>query len=254
MPWSTRELADLAGTTVNTIRHYHRIGLFDEPERRYNGYKQYEVAHLVSLLRIRRLADLGIPLSQIGEVSAGADTTPATLRDLDAELRESIERLEKARSDIAAILRDNAPADTPAGFESVASQLSEADMSIVHIYTQLYDETALADIQKIAGADIDNLAADFDRLPVDADELTRRQLADRLAKSLARHLVDYPWLNDPAAHLSKSPYITSQTMGDAIRELYNPAQLDVLVRAHAVASERRRAAEGPQPGRDVHEV
>ena len=41
MAWSTRELAGLAGTTVNTIRHYHRLGLLDEPERRYNGYKQY---------------------------------------------------------------------------------------------------------------------------------------------------------------------------------------------------------------------
>jgi DNA-binding transcriptional MerR regulator len=45
--WSTRELAELAGTTVNTVRHYHRIGLLDEPERRNNGYKEYGVPHLV---------------------------------------------------------------------------------------------------------------------------------------------------------------------------------------------------------------
>jgi DNA-binding transcriptional MerR regulator len=43
MAGSTRELAEFAGITVNTIRHYHRLGLLDEPKRRYNGYKQYGV-------------------------------------------------------------------------------------------------------------------------------------------------------------------------------------------------------------------
>jgi DNA-binding transcriptional MerR regulator len=240
MPWSTRELAERAGTTVNTIRHYHRIGLLEEPERQHNGYKQYEVRHLVSLLRIRRLADLGVPLSQIGDVSAGADVAPETLRNLDGEIQESIARLEKARAGIAAILRDNIPADVPAGFESVASRLSETDKSIVHIYTQLYDETALADIRRIAEADTDNIGADLDRLSPDADEDTRRQLVDRLAKSLARNLIDYPWLNAPASHLSKSPSITLQTMVETLRDLYNPAQLEVLERAHTVASEHIR--------------
>ena len=31
MAWSTRELAELAGTTVNTIRHYHALGLLERP-------------------------------------------------------------------------------------------------------------------------------------------------------------------------------------------------------------------------------
>jgi DNA-binding transcriptional MerR regulator len=251
MAWSTRELAERAGTTVNTVRHYHRLGLLEEPEREYNGYKQYEVHHLVSLLRIRRLADLGVPLSQIRDVRAGADTTPQTMRELDAELAESIRRLEKARDDIAVILRDEIPVDTPAGFEPVAGKLSETDTSIVHIYTQLYDEAALADIQKIA-EDVEDVAAGLDRLPPDADEEARRSLVPRLARSLARNLIDYPWLNDPAAHLAKSGHVTSQTMVEAIHELYNPAQLDVLGRAHSAARElvqkRQEPGEGQAPG------
>jgi len=150
MAWSTRELAERAGTTVNTIRHYHRLGLLDEPEREENGYKQYQVHHLVSLLRIRRLADLGVPLTQIGAVRADADGAPQLLRELDAELAENIRRMKKARSDIAALLRDDAPADTPVGFEPVAGRMSESDLSIVHIYTRLYDDAALADIRMIA--------------------------------------------------------------------------------------------------------
>ncbi|GAB2479767.1 MerR family transcriptional regulator [Promicromonospora xylanilytica] len=238
MPWSTRELADLAGTTVNTVRHYHRVGLLDEPERRSNGYKLYEVGHLVSLLRIRRLADLGVPLSGIGDVGAGAEHVPDALRDLDAELRASIERLTKARGEIAAILREESPAHAPAGFASVASRLSEADSSMIHIYTQLYDEEALADVQRMAEADSDNLSADIDQLPADADEETRRALAERLARTLRQNFIDYPWLTDPAAHLSKNVLVTAETFAEAVAELYNPAQLDVLSRANALAREQ----------------
>jgi DNA-binding transcriptional MerR regulator len=115
MPWSTREIAELAGTTVNTVRHYHRIGLLDEPERRYNGYKQYEVWDLVTLLRIKRLANLGLPLSQIVQVSAGADSAAEILRGLHAELQLSIERLQKAQDEVAAILGDHGKADAAAG-------------------------------------------------------------------------------------------------------------------------------------------
>jgi len=241
--WSTRELANLAGTTVNTIRHYHRLGLLDVPERRYNGYKKYEVRHLVRLLRIRRLVDLGVPLAQIGEVSAGADSTPDALRELDAELAARIERLEQARSDIAVILRDNAPADAPAGFESVASRLSEADSSIIHVYKQLYDEDALADMRKMVEADTDAIGAEIDALPPDADEETRQQLVERLAPILARNLSDYPWLDDPGAHLSKSKRVTQQTFVEVMVELYNPAQLDVFGRASVLAHEQLRGAQ-----------
>ncbi|MCX4554775.1 MerR family transcriptional regulator [Streptomyces phaeochromogenes] len=113
-PWSTRQLAEPANTTVNTVRHYHRLGLLNEPERRYNAYKQYEVQQLVSLLRIRRIAELGVPLSQISTVGAGADRTPGVLRNLHTELQRHIERLKKARTDIAAILRARAAADAVA--------------------------------------------------------------------------------------------------------------------------------------------
>ncbi|WUR85861.1 MerR family transcriptional regulator [Streptomyces phaeochromogenes] len=123
-PWSTRQLAEPANTTVNTVRHYHRLGLLNEPERRYNGYKQYEVQQLVSLLRIRRLAELGVPLAQISTAGADADRTPGVLRNLHAELQRHIERLKKARTDIAAILRAHAAADAVAAGK--AERVTEA--------------------------------------------------------------------------------------------------------------------------------
>ncbi|MFI8412223.1 MerR family transcriptional regulator [Paeniglutamicibacter gangotriensis] len=243
MAWSARELANLAGTTVNTIRHYHRLGLLDVPERKYNGYKEYEVRHLVRVLRIRRLVDLGVPLSQIGEVGAGGDSTPDALRELDAELAANIERLQQARSDIASILRDSAPADAPAGFESVASRLSEADNSIIHITKQFYDEDALADLLKMVETDTQAVSAEIDALPADADDATRQRLAEQLAPDLARNMIAYPWINDPGEHLSQSEHLTQQTFFEALVELYNPAQLDVFGRATVLAQEQLDGAD-----------
>ncbi len=240
MGWSTRELAELAGTTVNTVRHYHRLGLLAEPERRHNGYKEYEVRHLVDLLRIRRLADLGVPLASVSQLAGEEDGSAEALRQLDAELQASIERLQRARADIAAILQDGAPLDSPRGFESVASRLSEADRSIIHVYTRLYDAAAMEDLQQMVAADTDAVGEEVNALPADADEAARQQLAEKLAPTLARSLAQYPWLSEPGAHLSRSEQVTGQTVVEALVELYNPAQLDVLHRASLLAQEQLR--------------
>jgi DNA-binding transcriptional MerR regulator len=236
--WSTRELAELAGTTVNTIRHYHRLALLEEPERRYNGYKQYGVKDRVCLLRIRRLADLGVPLAQIRPAGPGEVVAPEVLRQVDAVLAGEIARLQRARADIAVILRDGAPADAPAGFASVAGRLSAADQSLIHVYSRLYDQDAMKDLQRMVEADTDPVNAELGALPADADEATRRRLAEQLAPVLARHLTDYPWLSDPAQHASKSEQVTRRTFIEAVTELYNPAQVDVLGRAGVLAQQR----------------
>jgi DNA-binding transcriptional MerR regulator len=242
--WSTRELAELAGTTVNTIRHYHRLGLLDEPTRRYNGYKEYGVPHLVCLLRVRRLVELGVPLSEIGVARTNGDVPPEVLRQVDDQLAAEIERLQKARSDIAVILRDGAPADAPAGFESIAPRMSEADTSLVHVYTRLYDDDVMKDLRRMAETDTDPANAELDALPEDADEATRQTLAERMAPLIAQHLLDYPWLSDPFAHASKSRDVTQQTFVDAVVNLYNTAQVDVLTRASLLAHEQVRLARG----------
>lgn len=251
MAWSTRELADLAGTTVNTIRHYHRLGLLEEPERRNNGYKQYGVPHLVCLLRIRRMVELGVPLSEIGVARTNGDVPAEVLRQVDAQLAAEIERLTKARADIAVILRDGAPADSPAGFASVAPRMSEADQSLIHVYTRLYDDDAMKDLQHIAENDDHAVNAEMDALPEDADEATRQDLAERLAPVIAQNLTDYPWLNDPGSRLSKNENVTMQTFIDSVVALYNPAQIDVLTRAGLLAHQQLKSAaeNGAKPRR-----
>lgn len=240
MAWSTRELAELAGTTVNAIRHYHRLGLIDEPERRYNGYKQYGVGELVCLLRILRLVELGVPLAKITDAVAGGQSTSTMLQEQSEQLTVRIERLQRARSDIAAILRHDAPSDAPLGFVSVASRLSESDRSILHISNQFYDADAMADVRRMMQLDANDagLGKQIDTLAADADEVTRELLAARLAPTLLRHLVDYPWLINPVRHLSKGARVARLTFVEALAALYNPAQIDVLTRAGRLAQKQ----------------
>ena len=54
MGWSTKQLADLAGVTVRSIRHYHQMGVLADPQRSLNGYKQYQIEDLVRVMQIKR--------------------------------------------------------------------------------------------------------------------------------------------------------------------------------------------------------
>lgn len=237
MAWSTREIAELAGTTVNTVRHYHRAGLLEEPDRMSNGYKQYQVRHLVRLLQIRRLRDLGVPLDQIERAGAADDTATTALRAVDADLATSIERLQRARAEIRGILEGSTVTDLPAGFEGVASRLSGPERSLMLIYAQLYDDEAMSDVRRMLESEADDASVAFDQLTPDADEGSRVELAGRYAVTLAKVLGDYPWLSDPTGHLSKGAKVTQETVVESVAALFNPAQLDVLGRASVIAQQ-----------------
>ena len=69
------QLAGYAGVTVRAVRHYHPIGLLPEPERDASGYRKYDAPAVVSLIKIRTLADAGVPLGQIGPMRRPTRTT-----------------------------------------------------------------------------------------------------------------------------------------------------------------------------------
>jgi DNA-binding transcriptional MerR regulator len=96
------QLAGYAGVTVRTVRHYHQIGLLPEPERDASGYRRYGAKAAVSLLKIRTMADAGVPLSRIGQLlAADTQTFAAAVQAVDNRVRDEIERLETSRKQIA---------------------------------------------------------------------------------------------------------------------------------------------------------
>ena len=108
------DLARLAGITTRTLRHYHHVGVLDEPARSSNGYRDYEPAALVTLLRIRRLVDLGLSLAQISTIVHDRRPTRNELYDsLDAELSARIDHLTRQREHLALLKHHGAPPDLP---------------------------------------------------------------------------------------------------------------------------------------------
>jgi DNA-binding transcriptional MerR regulator len=96
------QLAAYAGVTVRAVRHYHQIGLLPEPKRDASGYRRYGATAVVSLIKIRALADAGVPLSQIGQMlEADASAFAEAVQSIDSHLRDQIDRLETSRKQIA---------------------------------------------------------------------------------------------------------------------------------------------------------
>ncbi|MFE0132492.1 MerR family transcriptional regulator [Streptomyces sp. NPDC059037] len=95
-------LAATAGVTVRTVRHYHHVGLLPEPERDASGYRRYSAQAAVDLIRIRTLADAGVPLARIDALLHAQPTEfAAAVTDIDAELRRKIGQLTEYRRRIA---------------------------------------------------------------------------------------------------------------------------------------------------------
>jgi DNA-binding transcriptional MerR regulator len=96
------QLAAYTGVTVRAVRHYHQIGLLPEPERDASGYRRYGATAVVSLIKIRTLANAGVPLSQIRRMLEADDAAFAeAVQRIDSDLRDEIEQLETSRKQIA---------------------------------------------------------------------------------------------------------------------------------------------------------
>ena len=96
------QLASYAGVTIRAVRHYHQIGLLPEPERDASGYRTYQAAAVVRLIRIRTLAEAGVPLARVRELlDADPETFAAATTEIDRQLRAQIRALQEHRRRIA---------------------------------------------------------------------------------------------------------------------------------------------------------
>ena len=233
MGWSTSQLAELAGTTVRAVRHYHDVGLLAEPERRANGYKSYGVAHLVRVMRIKRLIGLGLSLSQIADLGEADEHPEQALRVLDGELAATIERLQRIRAELALILRQAVPTDLPPRLADLiaGTDLTAADRSLIVVLAQVFPPKALEAIaERMRTAVGEPVVAEFDNLPPDADEPTRVDVADRLKAFVAKLFADMPMDAETWSDAPHGPRFMQQAVDHATLDLYNPAQVDVIRR------------------------
>jgi DNA-binding transcriptional MerR regulator len=96
------QLAAYAGVTVRAVRHYHAKGLLAEAKRDCSGYRRYDAQAVVELIRIRTLAEAGVPLSRVQELlTAGPEEFAAAVADIDLRLRAEIRERQRHRERVA---------------------------------------------------------------------------------------------------------------------------------------------------------
>lgn len=96
------QLAAYAGVTIKAVRHYHQRGLLAEPPRDGSGYRRYSAEHAIALVKIKTLAEAGVPLARIKDLlTADPDRFAAAIAEIDRTLQERVEALLRTRERLA---------------------------------------------------------------------------------------------------------------------------------------------------------
>ena len=96
------QLAAYAGVTIKAVRHYHQRGLLDEPPRDSSGYRRYSAQHAIDLVKIKTLAEAGVPLARVKDLlAADPDRFVAAIAEIDRNLQARAEELLRTRERIA---------------------------------------------------------------------------------------------------------------------------------------------------------
>lgn len=86
-------LAASAGTNLETVRYYERVGLMPEPDRSEGGHRHYRPEHRERLTFIRRARELGFSLDDVRallSLNAAGPQTCAEARAIAANHLQSI--------------------------------------------------------------------------------------------------------------------------------------------------------------------
>jgi DNA-binding transcriptional MerR regulator len=99
------QLAAYVGVTTRAIRHYHAQGLLPEPVRDASSYRRYDAKAVVDLVRVKTLADAGVPLSRIGQLlSATPEEFSSAVATIDRSMEQRIRDLEEHRGRLAEVV------------------------------------------------------------------------------------------------------------------------------------------------------
>src|ERR1041384_3176038 len=110
---SSGELADLAGVSRDTLRHYERKGVLPRPVRGHNGYRQYPSEALQRVQLVRRALSVGFTLDELARVLKVRDAGGAPceeVRRIAAQkllnVQDQLRELTALRDDLQETLTD----------------------------------------------------------------------------------------------------------------------------------------------------
>jgi hypothetical protein len=113
--------------------------------------------------------------------------------------------------------------------------MSDADRSLVVVLSRVLGPRGMELYSALMRDTPDDpVALEYDELPADADESTRQDLAQRLVPYLRAIHDAHPDLRESRTDAPGGERFANATIADAMAELYNEAQLDVLRRAGVI--------------------
>jgi DNA-binding transcriptional MerR regulator len=203
------ELASYAGVTVRAVRHYHAKGLLPEPERDASGYRRYDAQAVVELIRIRTLADAGVPLARVRELlAADDDEFAAAVTEIDARLRAEIRERQHHREQIARLAAGDSLALPPETVdylrklrelglpERVVDLERDAWILLAAHSPERMPEIMAEKHKQIEDPElIDLYRSLFEASEWDADDARLPPLADRLAAYIDREMAAHDYSN-----------------------------------------------------------
>lgn len=188
----SNELAEFAGTTTRTLRHYHQIGLLDEPPRDANGYRRYSAHDLIRVLRIRQLATSGMPLRQIADVlDQGPQELAEVLDALDEQLQAQETSIREQRK-LVADLREasSQPAWIRHSGPPTATQQLDRDLWTLLSAEGGIDEDKATNIQTALNDDrLTSRAAEWYEAFENLEGIT--EIDDQKARDLAAQIAEF---------------------------------------------------------------
>ncbi|MFI6770510.1 MerR family transcriptional regulator [Streptomyces sp. NPDC050355] len=234
------QLARYVGVSIKTIRVYHNKGLLPEPDRDASGYRRYGANDAIELIKIRTLAEAGVPLARIRDLrSTTAEEFQQALREIDDELTGRIRGLQATQGRLRQLATGHLaplPAEVGAHLEHLAGwgftpRWVDLQRDLWILVFATYPDHALTLFQdqaeSLADPALRQLFLDYDHAhDLDADDPRVDDLAHRIAEATrARYGPEHPPELDAASEI---PALIQGTVNAS-----SPAwqRLDMLIRA-----------------------
>ncbi|WP_456698087.1 MerR family transcriptional regulator [Aeromicrobium sp. P5_D10] len=231
------QIAAHAGVTVRAVRHYHAKGLLPEPTRDASGYRRYDAKAVVELIKIRTLADAGVPLAKVEELLRADDTEFASaVAQIDVRLRAEIRERQRHRERIAKLAAGDSlalPPEAVAYLERLRS-LGMSERMIegerdgwILLAAHSPDRMALwmqSKFQQLDDPEVVALYREFeDLVGWEPDDPRLPELADRLAATIAAADFDHQagdlMISEELVELLDNYFLNSVPAGAALVRL-----------------------------------
>lgn len=247
------QVAGYVGVTIRAVRHYHQRGLLPEPQRDASGYRRYDATAVVDLIKIKTLADAGVPLAQIKSLlEAGDDEFASAMSRLGEALDNKIIELNEQKRRIANL----AAGDTlflPEKIAGLLDRLRAIGVSPRTVQVERDGWILLAARHRQAASDaayakyvaLDE--PDFQRIYLAYDQAAAWDPADPRLEQIAEQILDFAARYDPGP--AASPPVTDEVAMNlmSLPDESPPAwrRLDHLCREKAQARHAARSGSVP---------